>query len=280
VTPFPFVVGCGRSGTTLLRAMLDSHPELAIPGESYFVVELAARYRRRALRRFPLDRFLDEIAAHERFRKWGVPEETLREVAAERRPRDFADAMRAVFASYARHQGKPRYGDKTPAYVLDLPLLAELFPEGRFVHIIRDGRDVASSLLEIPNWGPEGIDHAAAYWRDRVAAGRRVGSELGAERYREVRYEDLVGDPDTTLRTICSFLELDYDPVMLRYPDRFDELTSSNLLPEQHQKLRRPPSSDVRDWRRELSSDDVRAFEGAAGELLADLGYELSAARS
>src|SRR4051794_27962840 len=133
---FPFVVGCSRSGTTLLRALLDAHPLLAVPPESHFAV--APRLRR--LGRDPW------------FRLWGIEPPDLRGL-------DVADAVRAVFAAYAAAQGKPRYADKTPHYVSHLPLLAERFPEARFVHVVRDGRDVALSLLEVP-WGPDDVEGA------------------------------------------------------------------------------------------------------------------------
>src|SRR5215212_5409627 len=122
---FPFVVGCSRSGTTLLRALLDGHPLVAVPPESHFVLAPDPRALRRALRHEPW------------FGLWGIEPPELRGL-------DVADAVRAVFAAYGAVHGKPRYADKTPHYVSHLPLLAERFAEARFVHVVRDGRDVAS----------------------------------------------------------------------------------------------------------------------------------------
>ena len=195
---FPFVVGCSRSGTTLLRAMLDAHPALAVPPESHFALAPSVRALRRALRRDPW------------FALWGIEAPDLHGLGC-------ADAVRAVFAAYAAARGKPRYADKTPHYVSHLPELAARFPEAQFVHVVRDGRDVALSLLEVP-WGPDTLEDAARHWRRRVLEGRDAG--LPPDRYRELRYEALVADPERELRALAPWLGLEYAAAMLAYPDR------------------------------------------------------------
>src|SRR3954447_9662677 len=131
---FPFIVGCGRSGTTLLRAMLDAHPTFAIPGESYFPVWLSRfPYRYGEGDRFARDRFLSDLFVHEYFvNVWQLPPGKVRRAVDEAKPRDFAEAVRAVYALYAQEQGKPRYGDKTPVFVSHVDRLAKLFPEAVF----------------------------------------------------------------------------------------------------------------------------------------------------
>jgi hypothetical protein len=275
VTPFPFVVGCPRSGTTLLRAMLDSHPDLAVPGESYFIVELAPKFATKRWRRFNLRRFTRTIVEHPRFVHWELPADDVRRALAAQQPRDYAAAVRVVYDTYARAHGKGRYGDKTPNYVLDLPLLADLFPEARFLHVVRDGRDVALSVTSIEGWGPAKVEGAARYWVRHVEAGRAAGADLGPHRYREVRYDDLVDAPEATLRDVCGFFALPYDAAMIDYPGRFDELVSSNMQPEIHERLRRPPTKGLRSWRDEMAPADVAAFEAIAGPLLGDLGYDV-----
>jgi hypothetical protein len=239
---FPFVVGCSRSGTTLLRALLDAHPLLAVPPESHFAVLPRLR-----LRRDPW------------FRLWGIDPPDVRDL-------DVADAVRAVFAAYAAAQDKPRYADKTPHYVSHLPLLAKRFPEARFVHVVRDGRDVALSLLEVP-WGPDDVEGAALHWRRRVLEGRAAG--LGPERYRELRYEALVADPERELRALAAWLELPYDPAMLD-PARRPEAVPYR---EHHGRLALAPTVGLRDWRREMSAAEAARFHAVAGDALAELGY-------
>jgi hypothetical protein len=186
--PFPFFVGCARSGTTLLRAIFTAHPQMAIPDEAHYVMQML-RKRKNYERRegFDTDRFLRDLLGHKLFQWWVLPRDTVRATFRAEPPKDYADAVRRVFSLYAKQLGKPRYGDKSPRNVLNLPLLADAFAEARFVHIIRDGRDVALSLLDMPWARPESIVQAARYWRQRVRRGRQPGRALGGSRYREVR---------------------------------------------------------------------------------------------
>jgi hypothetical protein len=181
-----------------------------------------------------------------------------------------------VYACYAAHAGKPRYCDKTPGYVLHLDTLDSLFLEARFVHLVRDGRDVALSLREIDEWGPSKVAGAAKYWVEHVQAGRDRAARLGRERYLEVRYEDLVAEPETTLRSVCAFMDLPFDPCMLSYYERADEVMAAIALPQHHERIRKPPTRDLRSWRTEMAPDDVATFEAIAGPLLHELGYELA----
>jgi hypothetical protein len=278
--PFPFFVGSGRSGTTLFRAIFDSHPDLAIPGESHFIVHLLPkRYRYERAAGFDVTAFLADLLPQPRFRMWGLVDEDVRSALERDPPSTFADAIRKVFGMYAASRGKPRYGDKTPGNVSHLPELAALLPEARFVHIIRDGRDVALSYLEV-SFGPDTVERGAIHWAKMVDRGRRAGARLGPDRYIEVRYEDLLDDPNTTVRSVCAFIELEVHPHTLRYPERAAAVASGSAFPEAHGRLMLPPTKGLRDWRRQMPPRDVAAFELLAGDLLADLGYERSLERA
>ncbi|HWH36065.1 MAG TPA: sulfotransferase [Acidimicrobiales bacterium] len=272
--PFPFLIGCGRSGTTLARALLDAHPALAVPGESYFPIWLGRqirRYQRQGT--FDARILAGDLVGDPWFRRWQLPDDEVRAVLSEPGITTFADALRRVYALYARHHGKARYGDKTPTFVLHVEALARLFPEAVFVHIVRDGRDVALSLLEA-DWGPDRLDRAALHWRHHVERGRQAAGRIEPGRYREVRYEDLLDDPEGTARSLCDYLALPFDAAMLDYAERAPALL--RLLPDadEHQNLRLPPTKGLRDWRREMEPADVATFEALAGDALAALGYE------
>ena len=172
--------------------MLDSHPELAIPGESHFIPELWGSFGRKRWSRRRARELHDTLRGHPRFEKWQLADDDV--VAAFEGARGFPDAIRGLYRGCARARGKPRYGDKTPDYVDHISLLAELFSEARFVHLIRDGRDVALSLVDVP-FGPDTLPSAATYWADKVRAGGRAGGGVGTQKYLEVRYEELVCDP-------------------------------------------------------------------------------------
>jgi hypothetical protein len=270
------VLGVRRSGTTLLRVILDRSPSIAIPDESYFVPQLAERHRGP----IDADAFADDLSRIGTLSDWDVD---LREVRA--RLRDGmtpGDAIAVVFETYAAGRGKPRWGDKTPMYMQYLPQIDRLFPEAVYLHLIRDGRDAATSFLAMPGgivtetWAhPSTPAGFACQWRTEVEAARALGSRVGASRYREVRYEALVADPKQQVEAICEFAGLHYEDGMLGYAGD----PSVERKPHQ-QRLRQPPTPGVRDWRRELSTSDAMAFEDVAGRLLAELGYPLSTGES
>jgi hypothetical protein len=276
LTPTPggpplLILGVRRSGTTLLRVMLDRHSQLAVPDESYFVPQLADRH----LRRVDADAFLDDLRRLKTLAEWGVRLDKVRARVHDGMP--IGAAIGTVYAVYADEQGKPRWGDKTPMYMQNLRLLERLFPDARFVHLVRDGRDAAVSFLAMPRgivtetWmNPRSSADFACQWRTEVVAARRLGSRVGS-RYLEVRYEDLVADVESGLRRICGFAGLDYEPAMADYAGTVDV----SAKPHQ-QRLAQPPTRDVRDWRSEMSGGDIAAFEHVAGDVLRGLGYETS----
>src|SRR5881409_2483482 len=199
-----FVLGCPRSGTTLLRLMLDSHPRLAIPPESHFLPKLARRFGSGPVGAEEVAR---EIVATQMFAAWGLD----RDAAVERATgTTFAEVVGSIYLAYAEAHGKPRWGDKTPAYVLEMPLLARTFEGSRFVHLIRDGRDVALSLRSV-RFGPNDPMGAAAFWERRVRTGMHDGTVLGPERYREIRYGSLVAEPEKELRELSPWLDLEFE---------------------------------------------------------------------
>jgi hypothetical protein len=183
-----------------------------------------------------------------------------------------SDAIRDVFSMYAERVGKERYAEKTPMNVIHMPFLGRAFPEAHFIHLIRDGRDVALSYLDT-DFGVESLGEAAIYWDRFVRKGRSDGLRLGP-RYREIRYEDLLADPEEVLRSLCEFVALHYDAAMLEYHRRADALLASTPRAEHHQRLRLPPTAGLRDWRTQMDQHSLLLFEALAGDLLDELGYE------
>jgi len=271
-SPFVFIVGCGRSGTTMLRSMFDSHPDIAIPGESGFIWRRRKRYE--GGDGFDAGRFADYLLEHRRFRRWGIEPSAVQSALLDPAPTTYADALRIVYRLYADTRDKERYGDKTPGHVLRIPLLTELFPESRIIHLVRDGRNVALSYMDIKEWGPSKVAEVALYWKKRVQRGRRDGLALGQERYQEVTYESLVEDPESQLRRLAAFAGLAYHDSMMHYFERAGEVLTTELHPHRHQGLYKPPTKGLRDWRTKMHADDVARFEAIAGTALEQFGYE------
>ncbi len=283
--PAPFVVGATRSGTTLLRLMLDAHPQLAIPSETHFIPELvAARDKHGATP----EQMLELLTSHRRWGDFGIDAEALAARWATLDPLTGPDAVRAFFRLYAEKIDKPEahWGDKTPGYVKNMREIQTYLPEARFIHLIRDGRDVALSVLK-QDWGPQSIEAAAEKWRSRVLRGRAQRPYLGF--YIEVKFEDLVLHTERELRRICEFVELDFDPAMLGYhetaeqrlrekaralPRAHGEAQSAEKRLASHAKTFEPPNPDlIGTWRTKMPEADRASYEALAGDLLAELGY-------
>ena len=285
LTPAPFVVGVGRSGTTLLRLMLDAHPELAMPPETGFVPDLIAATKPMGARPE------DAIAAVTGHRKWGDFPMSEDELMARWRALDRLTpraTVRTFYELYAEHQGKPRWGDKTPGYTMEMGPISHALPEAHFVHVIRDGRAVALSRMRTLALRPTEISNVARRWAKRLRKAREKGRTL--DHYMEIRYEALVRQPEATLREIAAFIDLPWDGAMLDYHRRSEERLSEldrdipawgNKLPRSaesrmalHQQTTKPPDpARIDRWREELSAEELESFEREAGATLDELGY-------
>jgi hypothetical protein len=253
--------------------MLDSHPELAIPPESHFIPKVWAlrrRYERDGTAN--VQRVASDIMRTYRFREWALPEEDVWVRLRSLTNPGIAEVIDAFFVAYAERDGKRRWGDKTPGYSIEMVGIAELFPTARFVHLIRDGRDVATSIRA--NFQEVGDVDATIVWATRVRKGRAQGRSLGSDRYLEVSYEDLVKDPQDVLTSICDFVDLEYRSEMLDYSRRVREAVPEGEQERIHTRLLKPPTRGLRDWRQEMSSQQLALFEALAGRELEEFGYE------
>lgn len=271
------VLGCPRSGTTLLQTMLHSHPRIAIPPETRF---LLPAYRRRlefgdlekAANRRKLGRFVTRRGR--KFRDLGLPrEETIRRIAEG--PPTVGSALGIVFRAYAERFDAARWGDKRPAYHNHIPVLMRLFPDAQLVHIVRDPRDCVASLKRM-RWWKRPSHHSVAVWAQSIdstdAALRRWPGALV-----RVRYERLVADPESELRALCAALGEEYDPAMAE-PER----TAAVAVPERKRRHHHvntavaPTTSAIGKWRDGLEPWEVGLCERVLAGRMREFGYELS----
>jgi hypothetical protein len=264
--PIVFVGGSERSGTTLLRNMLNTHPGLAIPDESPFVYRT---YRLLANRGqlADLDLAWRLIRESDRFGQWGLPSAEVQRLLDDHPPTHYAELVRALFAAYARWRGKQHSGDKTTGNALRFTWLAARFPASRFVHLLRDPREVCMSrVVQIFNTG--GLPDAARHWRAHVAAARAASAVLG-DRMLEVRYEELVSEPREQLERLCAFIGIPFDDSMLNHSESSQAIPLHS--PDVH--ARQPLQDGLRRWREELTVDDVSVIEFIASGLMEEVGY-------
>jgi len=184
------------------------------------------------------------------------------------------DLILRIVKAYGETFGKPDAGiwvDHTPSNVKNAATLLELFPGAKFIHIVRDGRAVASSIMPL-DWGANTINSAARSWVKRLSQYLAAESSLGSERISRVRFEDLVLEPETTLKSICSFLDIGYQSQMVKGGG----LKVPQYTSKQHSLIGKGPDpKEVSAWEKELTPRQIEIFESTAGELLVSLGYEL-----
>lgn len=268
--PF-FIVGTDRSGSTMLRLMVNQHHDLAVPNESWFILDLFDRLPHEAPFNAEQKKLAFEIITeHPRWADWGVSNEQFRDELERAQLPRLADILEIAFR--LETSADVRWGDKTPGYLDHIEQLHRIFPRAQFVHIIRDPRDVCISLLS-KKWRGSETWTIARYWRDAVTAGREQGRALPPALYHEVIYESLVRDPEPELRRMCEFLGHDFDPAMLNFHEDVDESVLS-MQSKHHAKTKRSPqASDAERWRTELSPERLGMIEAVTGPVMESFGY-------
>lgn len=278
--PRLFVLGSSGSGTALLQRMLDNHPDLAVANDTHFIPHAIKDLS--ANEDLPLTlEIVENTRTYRRFHRLGIPDEAVDKAAEV--SETYSEFVGALYTEFAAMRGKTLGGEKTPDYLTELPTLHALFPQAKFVHIIRDGRDVALSVAKwadedkgpgkLEHWREEPMAVCALWWKRQIEAAMRDGRSLGPEKHHKVRYEDLVADPEESLREMSAFLGLPYSEKMANFHEgKAVEESGKNA-----KKAWLPPTKGLRDWRCDMSGRDAALFEALAGDLLSELGYERSA---
>jgi hypothetical protein len=268
-----FIVGMNGSGTSMMLDSLGRHPELyAVPQETLmmpYIITQAQRfgnlgddqnflaYGQFALRQMPALRHTKAVDAIELHDNWLSM------------PRTIAGVFDGIFGSLAATQGKRRWCEKTPDHVQHIRTLADVFPNSSFVHMIRDGREVASSISRRQLRHPELVIYR---WKRLVQEGRSAGALLGG-RYLEIRYEDLTADPRRQMQRLCEFLQIP-----------FDEQVLQSRMPQDPRRKRLAQgslgtiSTNPVKWPSYFDAPTLRRLEGIGGRMLTELGYEVRTA--
>lgn len=273
--PAPFIIGFPRSGTTLLRLMLDAHPELAIPPETHLCQVFGKPYATGVLTPEIRIDLLGTLVSSARWADLHIERHSL-ESAIEGIPdgQPVGEAIACLWNTYAAKFGKTRWGDKSPSHMMCVTAIAHALPQARFIHIVRDPRDVVCSMREV--WFAQGrtVSAIAQDWVNRLTMFQVDALQFPA-RLMVLRYEDLVTQPAEWVRQICNFINLSFDAKQLdffeRAPERMSELselrtaagtTSAAARRSIHALTARETTGErIGRWRKDLSSDDVKAIE-------------------
>ncbi len=279
MNPYAFFVGCPRSGTTLIQRLGNAHPLLAVVNEAEWIAKWWERRVGVAPDGTVTPELVERLLSHKRFPRLGLEPERVAGLVRDSGPKHYTSFVTELFDLHGRVEGKPLVGEKSPSYVKHLATMHELFPHARFVHLIRDGRDVALSALDwkkserilgpFPTWQDDPVTTAAIWWEWHVRLGREVGASLGPDLYYELRYESLVDDPEDECRKLCAFLDVPYDDAMLRFHE-------GRTRPKPGRGAKAawlPVTPGIRSWREEMPTEDVARFEAACSPLLDELGY-------
>jgi hypothetical protein len=264
-----FIIGYARSGSTMLGAMIGAHPKIICIPEAQFIIDL-----------MPPDssdseidpaKIIDRIVDHWRFRVWEFDLGSLRPAPDDTEP-TYRAAIEWLVRRYAESAGRLdalTWVEQAPVHANHVWKLLQHFPDAKFIHMVRDGRAVAASIIPL-DWGPNEIYSAARTWQARVGYGYVAAAVLGPERLLHLRYEDVVERTETTMRLVARFLGVEFVPDMLS--------TTGLRLPRftryQHRLIGEPPRSDrTESWRKSLSPREIEIFESVVGDLLPLLGY-------
>jgi ATP-binding cassette subfamily B protein len=266
INPFVFLVGCPGSGVSLIKQMLEQHPMLAVANDTHFIPTVLRDSGARG--DVPLsDDLVDRARTFPNFDRLGL--DNVEVYKAGGMSKTYSEFVTNLYNIFAKKQGKELVVIKAPVYCRDIRLLHDLFPWARYIHVVRDGRDVAMSVLERATRLKEAIEAtnvetvpigaSALWWKTMVEAARRDGDRLGNRFYHEIRFEDIVDQPQTAAREISSFLEISHTATMGDHVGGYGSFDSV--------------SNGFQDWRSQMNRADVGLFEALAGDLLESIGY-------
>jgi Sulfotransferase domain. len=285
-----FILGNPRSGTSLIRLMLNSHPDITIPPECGFIQWWYSKYAAWSLLdsndALRVQEFVNDVATSRKIETWHLNFEMLEAEITSLQPSDYGELCACVYSTYAKGRSRiPKvWGDKNNYYIHHLQELNYIYPNAKYVAIVRDGRDVACSYRGVselqstsvyrPNL-PIKVEEIAAEWTRNNTLIRDFFLSKVKGRSFTVRYEDLVQSPATVLTQICDFLKLKYSPQMLEYhkSNSLNEDEPKEFIDWKKKTLTAPDANNINKFQKILSVGEIAAFNEIADMMLKLYGY-------
>ncbi len=286
-----FIIGNPRSGTTLLRLMITSHPQILIPPECGFAVWWHNKWQNWDKMNQDIDKkidlFLFDLFESKKIDTWDLSKDDLRRYLIEKSPASYPELISSIYIYYGiTIQKDPKlWGDKNNFYLNHIPTIRSMYPNAYFLHIVRDGRDVATSYKKLKfarikhQYAPQlsdDIEQIAIEWKEALEKIHAGLSECSQEHVFEIRYEDLVRYPEKYLNKICSWLGIKYDPDMLKYHilNKEKTLEPRDFLMWKQKTLEKPMPQEIGKHKLELSPDEINEFENKSSKFLKHYGYK------
>lgn len=267
-----FIIGSARSGTTLIRLILNAHSQITVPRESYFITEL---YKYSHANRLNLvfqpdyEQYVNRLCDNSHFetvvlKPLKLDREEIRKELIQARLKSEPEVFDFVYDLFARKCATPLVGDKTPRYSVDLDIILDLFPESKFIYVVRDGRSIYASLKRVEwSWQNKNEIALSRQWHYCMEVMEQHIDVIGPKLH-IINYEEMVRSPEKVMQETCRFLEVDFENQILEFhkESRSEIRSGDGEVPEHRKKLQSPISTDSIDaWRRELNSNEVLLFE-------------------
>ena len=219
-TPF-FIIGSGRSGNTLLRSILCNHKEISIPPESYVLKDIFRKYKTFNFLNWEdkIKLILGEFESHEEFYTWEIDLQPVyrKLLLIDDEKRTLSNIIDEIYKHYSEIKFPEAniWGDKTPINTLYLHWIYKMFPNAKYIHLIRDGRDVVSSYLKMGRYN--NIQEAADRWSKSIKKSQELSKRTNQDQYYELYYEEMVSNPKEEIKKLCSFLNIEFDENILKH---------------------------------------------------------------
>lgn len=270
--PF-FIVGCSRSGTTMLSLMMNMHKNIHIPKESWFLSDVMDRFTPdNKLSEADVNEIFELTTSHWRWKEWEMSDKALKERLSVLVEPSLNQVVEVIFHQTMEKAGKIRWGDKTPGYVTEIRRIYNLFPNAKFLHLLRDGRDVSISLKRV-GWVGDTTWDIASHWSEQVRAGCEQGRSLPKGQYLELKYEDLVRNTEAKLREICEFLGEEYSEQMMGFYNQAEKFMPKRDISHLMKTHRPPREDDLERWKREMNRVQLFIFESISMNELLTFAY-------
>ncbi|TKB46643.1 sulfotransferase family protein [Thalassotalea mangrovi] len=281
-----FIVGCPRSGTTLLQVKLSAIEELAIPPEDDFILRFYYKLKQdceRILTDQEVNHLIDDLFYHDNgtFSQWHVSREQINQELATRKDITLRQLIDAIYQAFLnRLENKQRWGCKVPYFAAHIETLQHIFPFAKFIHIVRDGRAAYQSMLEREQHPdarqyPKSPFNIAWQWQRFVNSAESAGQKFSPQ-FLRIHYENLLADADAVYAQLATFLDVKVSQLTQDY---YQNLLDNQLIRQDNIALYVKPKIDAskaQRWQKHLSPYQLACFEAVAGNTLQHMGYPLS----